>query len=304
LSDREVGESIQRAIQDQFAAIQDLDVEWLFVNGQPRSDIVSIFAAGCGLTGSYLPYQVTQKVRHNGPIIVRDIEVAARATGGRPLKAHITGPTLIAESCDVIPGTPAYDLYAPPSLRQLTLDLARALAEEARSLFDTPGLPLTHLQIDEPTLVHGADLALSGEAIGIISEVARARSIPVILHVCGDISDIMLDLLQMPVDILNLVDVYLNAVPWLDADMLADHDKRLAIGCIPVDREELPSTRWLVRELAFAMERYGAENVWGLSPYCGLRQCDSGLAQRRMKRLAEVTADINDRFGWLLEESR
>lgn len=309
LSDDEVDQSIHDAVAMQQAAIEGLDVDWLFVSGQPRNDIVSLFARGCALEGEYLPYQITDKVQYNGPILLRDLKVAAQAVDGRPLKAHITGPTLIAESCDVIPGTLAYEQhYAPsssedpkPNLAQLTLDLARILAQETQALLETPDLRIKYLQIDEPTLAYGADLELASQAIGIISEVARARSIPVILHACGDVSDIMLDLLQMPVEILNLVDVYANAVPWLNADVLAEHDKKLALGCIPVDERELPSTRRLVRELTLALKRYGRENVWGLTPHCGLRQSSPELAHQRMNFLAQVTAEIHGRFNASLE---
>lgn len=297
LSDRDVRESIHRAVQHQRKAVGDTGVEWLFVDGQPRSDIVGIFAAGCGLEGSSLPYQVVRPVEYLGPITLGDLQIAAQEAPDQPFKAHITGPTLMAESCAIAPEM--LDLYGddPRSPHQLTLDLAHALAQEVQALLSAPGLSITHVQIDEPTLVYGANLELASKAVGVVAQAARDVGVPVILHVCGDVGDIMTDLLEMPVDILNLVDTYLNALPWLDADALSENKKKLAIGCIPVDTEDIPSARWLVRELSFALERYGSENIWGITPHCGLRMSDLDLAQKRMDRLVEVTAAISAQLG-------
>jgi len=296
LTEEEVEESIRRAIAHQQEAIRDAPIEWLFVDGQPRSDIVGIFAPSLGLSGVGLPYQVTQEIRHTKPITLRDLEIAAEAANGRPLKAHITGPTLMAESCELTADAPARYREDPEPPRRLTLDLAHALAEEARQIVNAPGLSVTHLQVDEPTLVYGADLSLAGEALGIITQVAREAGLPTILHVCGDIGDIMEDLLKMPVDILNVEGSHLREVHWLDADCLARSGKKLAIGCIPVNVEEIPSVRWLERELLFATERYGVEHIWGITTECGLRMSDLELAQARLYRLVEVARAVASRF--------
>ena len=296
LTDKEVEESIRNAVNQQQQAIGNTSVRWLFVDGQPRSDIVGIFAHGLGLFGEGLPYSVTQEIRHIRPITLRDLEIAAKAADGQPLKAHITGPTLMAESCELTPDALPRYRNDPEFPRQLTLDLARALAEEARLLIRAPDLSVTHLQIDEPTLVYGADLKLASEAIEIIAQVARAAGIPTILHVCGDVGDIMEDLLDVPVDILNVKGRHLRALPWLNADRLAQSGKELAIGCIRVDVDEIPSVRWLERELLFAAERYGMENIWGITPECGLRMSDPQLARARLDRLVEVALKVASRF--------
>jgi 5-methyltetrahydropteroyltriglutamate--homocysteine methyltransferase len=265
----------------------------VYVSGQPQSDVVGIFAHGLGLVGTGNPYYVTQEITNSGPITLRELEIAAEANGGQPLKAHITGPTLLAESCELTSDAPDGYRNDPAFPRQLTLDFARALAEEARFLTSAAGLPIKYLQIDEPTLSYGADLDLARDAVAIIAE---ASSAPTILHVCGDIADIMEDLLKMPVDILNLEQQYLNEIPWLDSRRLAESDKLLALGCVPVNRSDIPSVPALERELFFAVERYGKEHIWGLTPNCGLRMSTPDKARERLQRIAEIAAKVAPQF--------
>ena len=106
----------------------------------------------------------------------------------------------------------------------------------------------------------------------------------------------MEDLLDMPVDVLNAKGRHLRALPWLNADRLAQSAKKLAIGCIRVDVDEVPSARWLERELLFAAERYGAENIWGITSECGLRMSDPQLARARLDRLVEVAVKVASQF--------
>ena len=106
----------------------------------------------------------------------------------------------------------------------------------------------------------------------------------------------MEDLLDVPVDILNVKGRHLRTLPWLNADRLAQSGKKLAIGCIRVDVDEIPSVRWLERELLFAAERYGVENIWGITPECGLHMSDPQLARARLDRLVEVALKVASRF--------
>jgi 5-methyltetrahydropteroyltriglutamate--homocysteine methyltransferase len=293
LSEGEIIASIRNAVHQQQEAVKDKPIDWLFVSGQPQSDVVGIFAHGLGLSGEGLPYNVNQEIKHLKPITLHELVIAADTVPGKPLKAHITGPTLMAESSHLTNQSPSHyrDNTAIP--RQLTLDIAHALAEEAKALTKPSGIPVAYLQIDEPTLVYGANLDLAREAIEYIR---LASAVPTILHVCGDVGDIMEKLLEMPVDILSLEYQYLRELTWLNASRLSESGKKIALGCISVNRDDIPSVRWLKRELYFAIERYGLENIWGISPNCGMRMSDPSLARARMDRLVEVAVEITAQF--------
>lgn len=293
LSDSEIEQSIHSAIRAQRAAVKDRPIQWVVVSGQPQNDIVGIYAPGMGLAGTALPYQVTQEIKYTEPITLRELEIAAEVIDGQqPLKAHITDPSLMAESCKLTTSAPSHYRDDP---RQLTLDFAHALAEEAHLLTHTPNLGIRYLQIDAPTLAYGADLDLAHKGIEIVTS-AVASGVQTILHVCGDVSKIMEILLEMPVDILNVENQHLNGLAWLNANRLKSSNKKFALGCIPVNVDDIPSVRWLERELLFAVERYGVQNIWGITPNCGLRFSDPDKAQQRLDRLAEVALKIATRF--------
>src|SRR5690606_32768042 len=129
LSNSEVEQSIRNTIRAQQDAFKNKSIQWVFVSGQPQGDIVGIFAAGLGLVGTALPYEVVQEVRHIQPITLNELEIAAEAVGGQyPLKAHITDPLLMAESSKVAKDGPLSYRDDPDPLRKLAIDFAHALA--------------------------------------------------------------------------------------------------------------------------------------------------------------------------------
>lgn len=296
LTEQEVYDSIHQAVRIQQEIIVDQPVQWVFVSGQPQNDIVGIFAAGLGLDGDALPYRVNREIQHTQPITLREVEIASEALQGSfPLKAHVTDPSLMAE-CLVEEDAPKQ--YREDALfpRELILAFSHALAEEARVLTCTPNLPVKYLQIDAPTLAYGADLELAHHGIGIITEAVNP-AVQTILHVCGDTSKIMDVLLDMPVNILNIEYQHVKDLPWLNANRLSNSKKKLSLGIIPVNTHEIPTQRRLERELLFAAEQYGVENIWGITPNCGLRLSDPTLARQRLERLVEVAVSVAPRFN-------
>ncbi len=293
-SPRKIPGLIRRAVRLQIKA--GLDV---IVDGQMRSDIVGIFARQVGLEGNGLPYRVRAKIgRLQKSITLSDIRIAATAASGHPIKAHITGPTVISESCVEDDGTP--DFYRQSvGFRQLTLDIATALGDEARFLAEqSQELNIQYLQIDEPSLVYGADLGLARDAIGVVAQSWRAGGGgEVILHVCGDIRDILSDLIAMPVDILNLENVHLREADENALQLLRGSDKKLALGVIRVNTDKIPTPQHVAQEMLFASDRYGAERLWGITPNCGLRLSTTNLAVQRMKSLVESTQVLSGRSG-------
>lgn len=291
LNEEGIKASIEHAIQQQI----NVQIS-LLVDGQVRSDIVGIFARSIGLEGNGLPYQVTGRLGKL-PISVTlpDLETAAAAAGGRRLKAHITGPTLMAESCLVSEKTP--DVYKGESgFQSLTLDLAEALAEEARYIAHrAKDLNIQFLQIDEPSLVYGANLDLAREAIGVVVRAWReAGGGETLLHVCGDIRDILDGLSRMPVDIFNVENIHLREADEDAVKIIRDSGKKLALGIVPVNNQRIPLPRRVARELVYARERYGADTLWGATPNCGLHLSDQELAMRRMACLVEAVKSAQE----------
>lgn len=296
-----VDESIKRAIRDQIEA--ELDV---LTDGQVRSDIVGIFAREIGLEGKTLPYSVPNKLgKPNRSTTLEDLELAYQVAEGCPLKAHLTGPTVIAESCLDEDDGEASQKGTHPNYQgeegtyNLVLDIAKALAEEARLIAaQAENLNVQYLQIDEPSLVYGADLSLARQGVErVASAWKEAGGGPVLLHVCGDSASIWETLLEMPVDILNLENETLRTLNDEQIQKLTTSGKRLALGMIPVNVERIPSPQRIARRVLFAAERFGEEALWGLTPDCGLRLSPPEKARQRMNRLHQAAEILGQQSG-------
>lgn len=283
--------SIQSVVDQQLK--QGVD---LLVDGQFGNDIVGIFAPSIGLQGNYLPYHVAGRIA-GVPLSVNlpNLEIAAKAAANHPLKVHLTGPTIIAESC--APETLPEIYRGDDGFHALVLDLANVLADEAASVAQQANnLRVDYLQIDEPSLAFGADLELARQAIDIITQAWRqAGGGEVILHVCGDVRDILTSLATMPVDILNLENLFLREAEKKDLNTLWQNHKKVALGLIPVNTEKVPSVQRVARELVTAQSRYGTDHIWGITPNCGLRLSSPEKAAERLKTLVEAARIVKRR---------
>lgn len=262
----------------------------LLVDGQFRADIVGLFAAQIGLHGKQMPYKVKQKITiPQESSILSDLKIAAKYRQTTPLKAHLTGPTVLAEGC--IPEDEGLTIYPKNAdgLKQLTFDIAHALAQEARWLGEqADALGLAVLQIDEPTLAYGADLETARTALKIIADAwhaAAGEHRPILLHICGDCSAIWDDLLKMPVTLLNVESNVIEALTPEQHQQFSGADKKLALGCVPVNTANPPDEMQIVQDILLAFERLGDDALWGLTPVCGLRQSSQDLAEKRLKVL-------------------
>lgn len=282
----------EKAIQDAIVIQKNANIN-CFVDGQFRASIVNLFASQIGLEQDKIPFKINTKidVPSTAPIF-NDLETAAKLLKGLPLKAHITGPVVIAEGCE--PGEQVQDLYPPneKGFRVLALDIAAALAHEARMLGQkAEDLKLAALQIDEPTFAYGANLAVGKETLEIITaawyETAGPER-PVILHVCGDYTGIWEHLLEMPVDILNLEAAYIENLTPEQAALFKDSGKKLALGCVPVNTSDIPDKSGIVLDILFATDQLGEDCLWGITPTCGLRESEFDMLEPRLKRLYEA----------------
>lgn len=279
--------SIKQAINDQIKARATV-----LVDGQLRSDIVGIFARRIGLMGSGLPYHVRSRIGNlDESVVLPDLRIAAKYAGGHTIKAHITGPMVMAENCEVDDETPEF-YKDEPGFKKLVFDIAEALAKEARFIAsEKDELRVGYLQIDEPSLSFGADLNLAKDAIKVITDAWKdAGGGPVILHVCGDYGDIFLELLGLPVDILNLEIEHLDELTDLKIEALKASGKQLAFGVIPVNTDHVPTPEKVARDVFYAVDRFGLDLVWGITPVCGMRLSKPELAKKRMNTLSQAVS--------------
>jgi 5-methyltetrahydropteroyltriglutamate--homocysteine methyltransferase len=257
-----VRKSIERALKDQM----ELGID-ILVDGQARDDIVSLFCKHIpGFSGNTLPYRVVKPIRPSEqPITLSDYLYARELANGKALKAHITGPMTVAKGSDVGPESG----YSGKTDPKLIMDIAEALGMEARSLVDA-GAEM--VQIDEPMLGDVRDLDMAVQAIKKILEIGK---IPFpALHVCGNVGGILHQLLdRAPVRAISMEGNWLRHEELVDINnaTLRSSGKQIGLGCISVSDYRVEKTRTVENFIDQMIQRLGEENIWAVTPNCGLR---------------------------------
>lgn len=278
-------ESIKRAVKEQIEAGLDI-----LVDGQVESDIAGIFAGHIkGYSSRVGRYPVHSRITApDHPITVSSFLYAKSLAPDRSFKAHLTGPTFLAQSSEVLDGSP----YTTNVDRHLIFDIAHALVEEAKALSFAGA---EFIQIDEPSFAYGANIKDGLDAIDIITKHIKHP----ILHVCGDTRHIFNQLLTSSVEILSVEGQFLRRLIHINSNKLSSSKKKIAYGCMPVNTGNIENPRRLIREIIEAIDLYGTENIWGITPNCGLRLIESNEKSRKerlgfemIKKLVEVARKV------------
>ena len=272
---------------------EDIDI---ICDGQVRGDMVKIFASkinGFRIEDNtaYIKGKITPAAH---PITIRDFQLAFKTAKSldkrfklnapledifeheaKGVKGILTGPTTLTHSSLI------ENFYT--SKENAIYDIARALLVEAKHLENAGACAI---QIDEPFISIGAeDIDVSRAAVEIISE---ELDIPVILHVCGDLENVMKNLLDFDVDILDLE---FSGMPQ-NIETLKKHwksscDKNIGIGCVntklqSVDNKE--DVRQTVHEVKDIIKR---DNII-IDPDCGMRMLEQGITVGKLSILKEI----------------
>lgn len=213
----------------------------------------------------------TGPLRWKGPISVRDFEFA-KARSARPVKPVITGPYTLG----LLSANQHY-----PHVREMVLDLARVLNQEARALEQAGA---TVIQLDEPliTRAKGRDFALFREASRIVVQGLTART--AVYAYFGDIGGLYPDFLKLPFDVIGL-DFVMGAANF-DIVRQFPSDKELGFGILDARNTRLET----VAQIGDALDRISrvvpVERLQ-VSPSCGLEFLPRPTAYAKLARLAE-----------------
>lgn len=191
------------------------------------------------------------------------------------VKGIITGPTTLALS-SLIEG-----FYDKDDKDDIIVDLSWALKREAEYLQNAGAAVI---QIDEPHLSTGiADLKTARKAVGII---AGNLSVPVTMHVCGEVVDVWDELLRFEVDI---IDCEFAGQPK-NLQILEDtslRGKKLGLGCVDNKTDEIESKEQVAEVIKKGMENIGKENIIA-DPDCGMRLRTRDAAYSKLKVMVET----------------
>ncbi|HET6781964.1 MAG TPA: methionine synthase [bacterium] len=257
----------QRATREWVQIQEDIGMDLLVDGEQYRGDMVAYFAdemegfAIAGLVRSYgnryYPKPVVRgPVGRRHPLTVEWFTFAQSLTK-KPVKGMLTGPYTIAEW--------SFNEYYP-TRRELVLELARAVRDEARDLAKAGA---RYIQIDEPA-IHtrpGEDFELALEAMEIVTDGLSAYTVS---HICyGDVPKIYPRVLNLAVDQLDLA-LKNEHFALLETFKKAPFTKDIGLGVVDAHSHRVESAEEVADGIRKTLKIIPVEQVM-ISPDCGLK---------------------------------
>lgn len=260
--------AVEVAVADQISAGIDI-----ISDGQVRGDMIRAFTSRLpGIRGSSVVGKVQPAQR---PITLADTKYAL--SRHPKVKGILTGPSTLAHG--LVLETTFYR-----NKDELVLDLAQALAVEAGHLQDA-GVAL--LQIDEPIFSTGAaNLAVGREAVNAIA--GRLR-VPVCLHVCGNLTAVIDDVLKTNVAVFD----FEFANNPQNIEVLSAKDLRgrmIGYGCVDSASSTIESVEVIRKRIEAGVDVFSSAAML-LDPDCGMRMRTREEAFGKLKNMV-AAADL------------
>jgi len=238
-------------------------------DGQTRDPFVTIFARKLkGIRIRDRP-EVIDKIQFEGPITIDDQKyVRSIIPENKEIIGLIAGPYTIAKSC--------VDFYYNDE-KELAFDIAKALNEEAKLL----QRHVEYISVDEPFF----SVEMPDYGKELVKTVINGISLPTRLHACGDVSKIVPDLLDLPVDILSHE---FKVKPELfEAFKEHNNKKNICLGSVRSDDAKIETVDEIVNHINRGIDIFG-EQICQLAPDCGLRLQKRDVAVQKMKNLVKA----------------
>lgn len=260
---------IEQAVHDMITAGIDY-----VSDGQTRDPFIQLFTRklrGCRIRDRT---EIIGHVEYNSPIIVEDQMFTKQLLPkNTKLIGVLTGPYTLTKS--------SIDFFYNDE-KELCFDFAVALQHEAILLQKHVDL----ISIDEPCFSN----ELPDYAKELIETITNNISCPTRLHVCGDVSHIVPQLVEMPVDILSHE---FKASPHLfDSFREYSCSKKICIGAVRSDDVHIESIEEIVTHIKKAIAIFGG-NVIQIAPDCGQRLLPRETAFHKLHNLTIAGEIIN-----------
>jgi 5-methyltetrahydropteroyltriglutamate--homocysteine methyltransferase len=278
---------LERQATEEWIRLQEEIGLDILVDGEMyRGDMVAFFAEqmdgfeNAGLVRSYgnryYPKPaVIGPVGRRGPLTVDWFRFAQGLTA-RPVKGMLTGPYTIAEW--------SFNEYYP-TRRELVLELARAVHDEAADL-ERAGA--RYIQIDEPA-IHtrpDEDFELAVEAMEIVT---RGLGAYTVTHVCyGDVPRIYPAMLRLAVRQIDLA-LKNDDYALLQTFRSPRFTKDIGLGVIDAHSHRAESADEVADGIRRTLEVIPAEQIY-VSPDCGLKTRTADETIAKLRAMVEGTA--------------
>lgn len=238
-------------------------------DGQTRDPFLNIFyrkLEGCRIRERP---EVIDKIRFKEPITLDDQKYVRNIIPkNTKLIGLVAGPYTMSMSCS--------DLFYKDE-KEMAYDFAYALKEEVKALKQNVDM----ISIDEPYF----SVSMPDYARDLIQIIVRDVSLPIRLHSCGDISNIIPELLDLPIDILSHE---FKATPKLfDAFKEYNIKKKICLGSVRSDKNIVEPVDDIIKHIKKGIDVFG-DNIAQIAPDCGLRLQPRAIAFQKLKNLVEA----------------
>jgi 5-methyltetrahydropteroyltriglutamate--homocysteine methyltransferase len=259
---------INSAVEDMIKAGIDI-----VSDGQTRDPFVNIFLRrlnGCRIRNRP---EVIDKVEYREPITVKDqIYVKSIIPKKHGVVGLVAGPYTLMKS--------SVDLFYKDE-KELAFDFASALNHEVLNLQKHVDI----ISVDEPFY----SVEMPDYAKELMKIVLKHVNITTRLHICGDVSKIIPDIIEIPVDILSHE---FKAKPQLFEHFKKyAFSKKICLGSVRSDDARIESVDEIVKHLKKGNEIFNGKIVQ-ISPDCGLRMLARDIAFEKLKNLVKACREV------------
>ena len=246
----------------------------LVSDGQTRDPFMTIFTRGFNGCQVRERTEVVAPIEFSQPVTLSDIEyVRSILPKDILLLGLLVGPFTLSQS--------VIDQYYGDE-KELAFAFAEVLRKEAESIQPVVDM----ISVDEPFFAN----AFPEFANELIKKVLTNISCPTRLHACGDVTGIVSNLLDLPVDVLSHE---FAATPEL-FDAFAEfpnEKKQICLGSVRSDQERIESVEEIVDHITRGINLFGTHLIQ-IAPDCGLRLLPQHNAFMKLKRLDEAIKEV------------
>ena len=248
----------------------------LVSDGQTRDPFVNIFCRKLGGCRIRERAEIIDKIRYIEPITIEDQKFVRQIIPEKRQNLGVlTGPYTLSQSC--------VDLFYNDE-KEIAFDFAKALKEEANSLQKYVDM----ISIDEPFF----SVSMPDYAKELISKIISDVKCPTRLHVCGDVSGIVSNLIEIPVDVLSHE---FKASPKLfDAFKNHSFSQRICLGSVRSDKPSIEPLEDIINHIRKGIDIFG-DKISQISPDCGLRLLPRDVAFQKLKNLVKAGGEVYGR---------
>jgi len=262
---------IDSAVNDMIVANIDM-----ISDGQTRDSFVNIFTRklrGCRIRDRT---EIIDKVEFDSPITIEDQKYVRKIIPkDRKLIGLITGPYTLTSS--------SIDLFYK-NKKELSFDFAHALKKEVQLLQNYVDM----ISIDEPFF----SMEIPDYGKELIKIITQDITCSVRLHVCGDVTNIIPDILDMPVDIISHE---FKAKPKLYEEFRKyDISKQICLGSVRSDDVKIESIEEIIKHINKGIDVFG-EKIVQIAPDCGQRMLPREVALQKLKNLVKAGEEVYGR---------